>query len=103
VLIHGVLDWSVVRSKTAGGVRPGLFLPDCMGNPYGSRKTTLNEYYRDFLCTGSHGSPEPEAMQLGMAGVACWCLHATGPLHTTPIYSEAHVAPAARKSYVVWV
>ena len=28
----------IVQSKTAGRVRPGLFLLDYMGNPYGSSK-----------------------------------------------------------------
>jgi hypothetical protein len=27
-----------MRSKTAGGVKPVLFLPEYMGNPYGSSK-----------------------------------------------------------------
>jgi hypothetical protein len=37
-MVRGDLDRPFVRSKTAGGVRPGLFLLEYMGNPYGSRK-----------------------------------------------------------------
>jgi hypothetical protein len=32
------LDKPFVRSKTARGVKPGLFLPEYMENPYGSSK-----------------------------------------------------------------
>jgi hypothetical protein len=38
MMVRGDLDRPFVRSKTAGGVRPGLFLPKYMGNPYGSSK-----------------------------------------------------------------
>jgi hypothetical protein len=38
MMVRGDLDEPIVRSKTAGGVRPGLFRPDYMGNPYGSSK-----------------------------------------------------------------
>jgi hypothetical protein len=38
MMVHGDLDTPFVRSKTARGVRPGLFLPEYMGNPYGSSK-----------------------------------------------------------------
>jgi hypothetical protein len=38
MMVRGDLDRLFVRSKTAGGVRPGLFLPEYMGNPYGSSK-----------------------------------------------------------------
>ena len=37
-MVRGDLEKPFVRSKTAGGVRPGLFLPEYMGNPYGSSK-----------------------------------------------------------------
>jgi hypothetical protein len=38
MMVRGDLDKPSVRSKTAGGVRPGLFLLEYMGNPYdGSR------------------------------------------------------------------
>jgi hypothetical protein len=36
MMVRGGLDRPVVRSKTAEGVKPGLFLPEYMGNPYGS-------------------------------------------------------------------
>jgi hypothetical protein len=38
MMARGDLDQPFVRSKTAGGVRPGLFLREYMGNPYGSSK-----------------------------------------------------------------
>jgi hypothetical protein len=38
MMVRGDLDEPIVRSKIARGVRPGLFLPDYMGNPYGSSK-----------------------------------------------------------------
>jgi hypothetical protein len=38
MVVRGDLDKPFVRSKTAGGFRPGLFLPEYMGNPYGSSK-----------------------------------------------------------------
>jgi hypothetical protein len=38
MMVRGDLDQQFVRSKTDGGVRPGLFLPEYMGNPYGSSK-----------------------------------------------------------------
>jgi hypothetical protein len=38
MMVRGDLDRPFVRSKTAGGVRPGLFLPEYTGNPYGSSK-----------------------------------------------------------------
>jgi hypothetical protein len=38
MMVQGDSDKPFVRSKTAGGVRPGLFLQEYMGNPYGSSK-----------------------------------------------------------------
>jgi hypothetical protein len=38
MMVWGDLDEPFVRSTIAGGVRPGLFLPEYMGNPYGSSK-----------------------------------------------------------------
>jgi hypothetical protein len=38
MMVRGDLYRPIVRSKTAGGVRPGLFLPEYMGNPYSSSK-----------------------------------------------------------------
>jgi hypothetical protein len=38
MMVLGSLDKTIVRSKTAGGVRPRLFLLDYMGHPYGSSK-----------------------------------------------------------------
>jgi hypothetical protein len=38
MMVRGDLDQPFARSKTAGGVRPGLFLPEYMGNPYSSGK-----------------------------------------------------------------
>jgi hypothetical protein len=38
MMVQGNLDKPFVRSKTIGGVRPGLFLLEYMGNPYGSSK-----------------------------------------------------------------
>ena len=42
MMVRGDSDKPFVRSKTAGGVRPmvrpGLFLQEYMGNPYGSSK-----------------------------------------------------------------
>jgi hypothetical protein len=38
MMVRGDLDKPFVQSKTAGGVRLGLFLPEYMGNPYGSSK-----------------------------------------------------------------
>jgi hypothetical protein len=35
MMVRGDLDRLFVRSKIAGGVRPRLFLPEYMGNPYG--------------------------------------------------------------------
>jgi hypothetical protein len=39
MMVRGDLDEPFVRSKTAGGVRPGLFLPEYMGNPMVVAKT----------------------------------------------------------------
>jgi hypothetical protein len=41
MMVRGHLDRLFVRPKTAGGVRPGLFLLEYMGNPYGSSKNQL--------------------------------------------------------------
>ena len=38
MMVWGDLNKPFVRSKTVGGVRPGLFLLEYMGNPYGSSK-----------------------------------------------------------------
>ena len=40
MMVRGDLDRLFVRSKAAGGVKPGLFLLEytSMGNPYGSSK-----------------------------------------------------------------
>jgi hypothetical protein len=38
MMVWGDLDQPFVRSKTAGGVRPRLFLPEYMGDPYGVSK-----------------------------------------------------------------
>jgi hypothetical protein len=38
MMVWGDLNQPFVRSKTAGGVRPGLFLPEYMGNLYGGSK-----------------------------------------------------------------
>jgi hypothetical protein len=38
MMVRGDLDEPIVRSKTARGARPRLFLPDYMENPYGSSK-----------------------------------------------------------------
>jgi hypothetical protein len=38
MMVRGNLDKPFVRSKTAGGVGPGFFLPEYIGNPYGSSK-----------------------------------------------------------------
>jgi hypothetical protein len=38
MMVRGDLDQPFVRSKTTGGVRPGLFLPEYMGNPHGISK-----------------------------------------------------------------
>ena len=84
MMVRGDLDEPFVRSKTAGGVRPGLFLPEYMGNSYGiSKKPIVNGTYRDSLYIGCHGGPKLKLMCLGMAGVGCWCLHTAGLVHTT--------------------
>jgi hypothetical protein len=38
MMVRGDLDEPIVRSKTARVVRPGLFLLDYRGNPYGRSK-----------------------------------------------------------------
>jgi hypothetical protein len=38
MVARGDLDKPFVRSKTAASARPGLFLPEYMGSPYGSSK-----------------------------------------------------------------
>jgi hypothetical protein len=38
MMVRGDLDEPIVRSKSARGAKPGLFLLDYMGNPYGSSK-----------------------------------------------------------------
>jgi hypothetical protein len=50
MMVRGEVDKPFVRSKTAGGVRPGFFLLEYMENPYGSsKKPIVNGTYRDFL------------------------------------------------------
>ena len=48
----------------------------------------------NFLYIGCHKRPKLKLMCLRMAGVGSWCLHTTGPVHTTPIYRVG--APRAR-------
>jgi hypothetical protein len=58
MMVQGDLYQPLLRSKTAGGVRPGLFLPEYMGNPYGSRKKPIVKgTYRNFLYIGCHERP----------------------------------------------
>jgi hypothetical protein len=38
MMVRGNLDQPFVRSKTVEGARRGLFLPEYMGNPCGTRK-----------------------------------------------------------------
>ena len=63
----------------------------------------MNGTYRNFLYIGCHGGPKLKLMCLGMAGVECWCLNTTGPVHTAPIYSYPKGHEALTRAVYVFI